>query len=155
MPFALLIIGAVLLISAVKGTTDSLFALVTKDFTNTSGRPSFIYWLVAILLIGGLGYIPKLKPVSVSLLGLVVLVLFLTRGDPTKAGGGFFEKFTAGLGTTTTAATPAPSAGVAASSAPSLVIGPGYPASGVGSITPSGDTLGNVPGLPMLSSLVH
>ena len=151
MPFALLIIGAVLLVAAVKGTTDSLFSLVVKDFT---GPQNFIYWMVAILLIGSLGYIPKLKPVSVSLLGLVVLVLFLSRGDPKYVGGGFFEKFTAGLGSTT-AATPAPSAGVAASSAPSLVIGPGYPASGVGSITPSGDTLGNVPGLPMLSSLVH
>lgn len=123
MPFALLIIGAMLLISSVKGTTDDLFALVVDDFT---GPQNFIYWMVAILLIGAVGYIPKLKPISVSLLGLVVLVLFVARGDPTKASGGFFEKFTAGLGATTKT-TAAPGAGVVASRESPLIIGPGSP----------------------------
>jgi|ERR1700674_5023947 len=99
MAFALLIIGAVLLISAVKNTSDGLFTLVRGDFT---GPQNFVYWMVSILIIGALGYIPKLKPLSIALLGLVVIVLFLTRGDPSKAGGGFFEKFTAGLGSTVT-----------------------------------------------------
>jgi hypothetical protein len=119
MPFALLIIGAVLLISAVKGTQEDLFALVRGDFT---GPQNFIYWMVAILLIGGLGYIPKIKPISVAFLSLVVLVLFLARGDPTKAGGGFFEKFTAGIGSSTNKVTDSTAAAAAAS------ISPGNPA---------------------------
>ena len=102
MAFALLIIGAILLVSAARGTTDGpdgLFTLLRGDFT---GQGNFIYWFVAILLIGMLGYIPKVKPISVAFLALVVLVLFLSRGDPSKAGGGFFEKFTQGLAKTTT-----------------------------------------------------
>ncbi len=103
MPFALAIIGIFLLVAAVRGTADGpngLFALVAGDFT---GPSSFVYWMVAILIIGALGYIPKVKPISTAMLGLVVLVLFLSKGDPSKAGGGFFEKFTAGLATTATA----------------------------------------------------
>lgn len=103
MPFALLIVGAFLLIAAARGTTDGpdgLFMLIAGEFT---GPASFAYWMVAILLIGALGYFPKAKPVSVAMLGLIIVVLFLSKGDPSKAGGGFFEKFTAGLATTTTA----------------------------------------------------
>jgi hypothetical protein len=107
MAFALLIIGAVLLISAVRNTVDGpsgLFALVRNDFT---GQANFIYWIAAILIIGAIGYIPKLKSLSVAMLGLVVLVLFLKKGDPTTGvGGGFFAQFVKGIGTTT-AATPA------------------------------------------------
>lgn len=102
MPFALLIIGAILLISAARGTTDGptgLFALVKGDFT---GPASFVYWMVAILVIGSIGYIPKVKPISTAFLGLLIVVLFLAKGDPSKAGGGFFEKFTQGLATTAT-----------------------------------------------------
>lgn len=102
MAFALLIIGAVLLIAAVRGTTDGpagLYALLVGDFT---GPANFVYWAVAILLIGALGYIPKLKTFSVALLSLVVLVLFLKKGDPSGVGGGFFSQLTTGLGSTTT-----------------------------------------------------
>lgn len=110
MPFALLIIGAFLLIAAVRGKTDGpdgLFALVAGDFT---GPASFVYWMVAILIIGSIGYIPKVKPVTTAFLGLLILVLFLAKGDPSKAGGGFFEKFTEGLASTTTAKAPATTA---------------------------------------------
>jgi hypothetical protein len=104
MAFALLIIGAVLLISAVRNTVDGpsgLFALVRNDFT---GQANFIYWIAAILIIGAIGYIPKLKSLSVAMLGLVVLVLFLKKGDPTTGvGGGFFAQFVKGIGATTTA----------------------------------------------------
>lgn len=100
MAFALLIIGAVLLIAAVRGTTDGpagLYALLLNDFT---GPANFVYWAVAILLIGALGYIPKLKTFSVALLALVVLVLFLKKGDPSGVGGGFFAQLSSGLAVT-------------------------------------------------------
>ena len=97
MAFALLIAGTVLLISAVRNTQGTLFTLLQGDF---SGPNNFVYWFVAILLIGALGYIPALKPISTAFLGLVVLVLILTRGNPQGIGGGFFSQFVQQIQTT-------------------------------------------------------
>jgi hypothetical protein len=91
MPFVLLITGAILLTASVRNTQDNLFALVRSDFT---GPNNFIYWFIAIFVIGSIGYIPKAKPVATMFLVLVVLVLVLTRGNPNTTGGGFFEQFT-------------------------------------------------------------
>ena len=117
MPFALLIIGAVMLVAAVKNTQSNLATLVKGDFTTQNGQPSFIYWLVAIFLIGAVGYVPKLKPISTAFLGLVVLVLFLAKGNPGATGGGFFSQFTNALSSTT-----APTSASVAST--NTVIGP-------------------------------
>lgn len=97
MPFALLIIGIVLLVASVRNTQNDLFTLVRGDFT---GSGNFIFWMISILIIGSVGYIPKLRPISVGFLILVVLVLFLTKGNPQGAGGGFFAQFTNALNTT-------------------------------------------------------
>lgn len=100
MPFTLIILGVVLLVAAVRGTQDDLFALVKGDLT---GPNNFIYWLVAILFIGSIGYIPKLRPLSITFMVLVVIVLVLARGNPNTSGGGFFQKFTDALKSTQTA----------------------------------------------------
>ena len=99
MAFALWSIGAVLLIAAVRDKVDGsqgLFTLVKGDFSG-----GYFYWVLAILVIGSIGYIPRLKTISNALLGLIVLVLVLTKGNPTAAGGGFFQKFTQGIGVDT------------------------------------------------------
>lgn len=100
MAFTLLIAGAILLIAAVRNTQGTLFSLLGNDFT---GPNNFIYWTLSILIIGSLGYIPKLKTLSTTFLILVILVLIVSRGDPTKATGGLFTKLTQQLGTTQTA----------------------------------------------------
>jgi len=108
MSFALFITGAVLLVASVKNTQDNLFALVQGDFT---GQNNFMYWFVSILVIGAVGYIEKLKPLSIAFLTLLILVLVLTRG-------GLFDKFTAAIGSTQSAtATPAVSSGMGAAPA--------------------------------------
>jgi hypothetical protein len=124
MPFALLIIGAVLLISAARGTVTTgpnggpgLFTLLESDFT---GQNNFVFWFVIILVIGAIGYVPKLKPFSVAFLTLVILVLFLKRGNPGSAGGGFFAQLLQGVGTTQTA-TPSVSTTGGSSSSSSLL----------------------------------
>jgi hypothetical protein len=127
MPFALLIIGAVLLIAAVRGQQDVLFGLLKNDFT---GQSNFIFWMAAILVIGAIGYIPKVKPISIAMLALVVIVLFLKKGDPSGLGGGVFAQFTSGLASTQTAAT----------------------ASGGGTVA---SPLGNLPSLPSITNLVQ
>lgn len=89
MPFAFLIIGITFIVAGVRGTDGDLVSLVKGDFTSENGKPSFIAWLVAILLIGALGYIEPIKPISRAFLVLVVVVLFLSNG-------GFFQKFIIG-----------------------------------------------------------
>lgn len=104
MPFVLLVMGSVLLIAGVRNTQTQLYGLLRNDFT---GPNNFIYWFIAILLIGALGYVPKLKPISDGFLILVILVLFLKKGNPaTNTGGGFFEQFLKQVKTTETKASP-------------------------------------------------
>ena len=91
MAFVLLIVGITLLVAAVQNTQGTLFTLLAGDFKQ------FIFWFVAIFLIGALGYIPKLKPLSTAFMALVILVLFLSKGK------GFFPQFTSALGTASTA----------------------------------------------------
>ena len=93
MAFALLIFGAVLLISGVRNTVDGpngLFALIKGDFT---GSNNFIFWFAAILIIGAVGLIDKLKPISTAFLVLVIVSMVLSNG-------GFFQLFTQGISST-------------------------------------------------------
>lgn len=76
MPFAFIIVGLVLLISGVKNTTGNLTTLVKGDFT---GSKNFIYWMLAILVIGAIGYIKPVQPLSRMFLVLVIIVLFLSN----------------------------------------------------------------------------
>lgn len=83
MPFAFLIVGLVMVIASVRGTSAQLFSLLKNDFTGTN---SFTAWLLAILAVGSLGYIKPLQPLSRGFLVLLVIVLLLSNG-------GFFEQF--------------------------------------------------------------
>lgn len=85
MPFALILVGVLLIVAAVRNTTDVLFTLVKQDFT---GPNNYTYWLASILLIGAIGYIKPLQPLSRIFLVLIVVVLVLTHG-------GLFDKFNA------------------------------------------------------------
>lgn len=86
MPFALLIVGIVLVVAAVRDKADVLFTLVKDDFISQPGKPSFMYWLAAILIIGAIGYIKPLQGLSRIFLALLVVVLVL-------AHGGLFDQF--------------------------------------------------------------
>ncbi len=94
MPFCLLFFGVLFLVAGVRGRTQQLNSLLVEDFT---GKNNFLYWVIAILLIGSVGYLPRVKPISDSFLLLVVLVLLLHTGNPKGEGGGFFEEFTKAL----------------------------------------------------------
>jgi hypothetical protein len=90
MPFTLLAIGLVLLVAAVRNTQDDLFALVKGDFT---GQKNFVYWILAFLVVGAIGRIPKLKPFSNAFLVLIIIVIFISNK-------GFFAKFQEAIGST-------------------------------------------------------
>jgi general stress protein CsbA len=80
MPFALLTIGVLLLVAGARGTQDDLFNLVKGDFTGSDKGQSYVHWIVAIVLIGALGYISALKNLSRAFLILVIVVLFIKNG---------------------------------------------------------------------------
>lgn len=92
MPFALLVVGLVLIISGVRGTQSDLFASVKGDFT---GSNNFVYWALSILVVGALGYVPTLRPLSRGFIVLIVVGLLFN-----KANGGFFNEFQSALAST-------------------------------------------------------
>ena len=89
MPFVFAFVGLVLIISGARGTSSDLVKLLKDDL---SGDGNFVYWMLSIAVLGALGYIDALQPLSRALLVLVVVVLILAES---KAGGagGFFVKF--------------------------------------------------------------
>lgn len=76
MPFVLLAIGIIVFVSGVQGTQSDLWQLVKGDFT---GKNSFLVWIAAIAIVGGLGYIKGLRPLSVAFMTLLLVVLFLAN----------------------------------------------------------------------------
>lgn len=74
MPFTFLFIGAVLVVSGVRGTSGDLWNLLKNDI---EGKPSFLPWIASILAIGSLGYIESVRTFSRAFLVLVIVVLFL------------------------------------------------------------------------------
>lgn len=88
MPFVILIAGIVLVVASVRDKQNDLFALLKGEF---SGSHSFMPWIVSLVLIGGLGYVKAIKPVTDAFLLLLIIVLFLSNG-------GFFAKLNNQLG---------------------------------------------------------
>ncbi|MDE2019968.1 MAG: hypothetical protein KGJ13_06520 [Patescibacteria group bacterium] len=76
MPYALILIGAVLVVSGVRNTQAQLWALIQNDFVGPGG---FIVWAAAIAVVGGMGYIPKLRPLSIAFMTLLLLVLVISN----------------------------------------------------------------------------
>lgn len=142
MPFALAIIGIVIFVTAIKGTTSTLFGLIKDDFT---GNGNFIYWVITILLIGSIGYVKALRPVANGFLALIMVVLFIGAGNK-----GFFAQFMSAIKspasncgqsdevTTTTEQ----ALGAAAAQAPGAGFGLTQPESTPGQIVPSPFAIG-------------
>jgi hypothetical protein len=84
MPFVFLIAGLGLLITAVRGTQATAFGLLKSEF---SGINSFAKWALAIFILGGLGYIKTIQPITRGLMILVLLAIIL------KNRGGLFSSF--------------------------------------------------------------
>jgi len=150
MPFVLIIIGLLFLISAVRGTQDYLAALIRSEFI---GQGSFTYWVVVIILVGAIGYVDKFKKVSTGLLALILISLFLTRSSPSAPGCSVLPKFLQDLGFTQKV----PSSTVSPSNFTGVTIGgpgtgPGVTI-GIGPQTPypyPGPTTGPVGGGPVI-----
>lgn len=83
MPFALVFIGLVMIVTGAKGTQSALGKQLVKDFT---GPGNFFYWFASIGVIGALGSIPGFKPFSRMFMTLIIVAMILRNG-------GVFDKF--------------------------------------------------------------
>jgi hypothetical protein len=93
MPFVLIVIGLALVVAGVQGNEAQLMQLIKADFAgNGTFKGSYFAWVVAIGVVGGLGYIQKIRPIANAFLVLVILVLFLSNR-------GFFAQFNNALQT--------------------------------------------------------
>lgn len=97
MPLALIIIGVVLFITAIRGTTDRLGVQIRKDFT---GPGNFLIWILALGSVGAVGYVKELRPISNAFLVLLLIVFILAAN---KGGKDFFSSLVTQItGTQTT-----------------------------------------------------
>lgn len=93
MPFIFIIFGAVLLVAGIQDTQGKLWTLVKGDFGGNGIANSYLSFAAVIFLIGLLGYVPKMRPISIGLMTLILLVVFLKAGNPnTGTGGGVFSQ---------------------------------------------------------------
>jgi len=65
------------LVAGIRNTYADLWNLVRNDFTSQGG---FLSWVAAIAIVGALGYVPKLKPLSVAFMTLLLIVLVISNG---------------------------------------------------------------------------
>jgi hypothetical protein len=80
MPLFILLIGAILVTVAIKGSQGTLFEALKEDV------PAFGVWAAAILALGVIGFVPGLKPVSRGLLALVIIVIIVNNYSKIMAG---------------------------------------------------------------------
>jgi len=86
MPFVLVIVGAILVVTAFNNSHGSLGQALQTDL------PGYFKWGAAIAAILGLGYVPGLKTASRWLLALVLLVIVLKNYSGIFAGFTSFAK---------------------------------------------------------------
>lgn len=99
MPFALIFIGLLFTIAGVRNTQSDfegnpgLYTLLREDF---GGKDSFAFWVVAVVAVGSIGYVTRLKSFSNWLLALIFIAMLLAEENK-NGSGGFFAKFTSAL----------------------------------------------------------
>lgn len=103
MPLALIVIGGIILLVAVRNTHADLGKLLVEDFTGSEGAVGFFVWLGALAFVGALGWVPALKTPSRILLAIIILGII---GSNT----GVFQRITEAIANppTQTAAKPDP-----------------------------------------------
>lgn len=82
MPFFLVFVGLICVVTAARNTHEAMGKQLVKDFT---GQKSFIMWAAAIGMVGVLGYASILKGFSRAFLGLILLALVLRNPGIFKA----------------------------------------------------------------------
>jgi len=74
MPFAFVFVGLVLVLTGIQDTYTQLGSQLRKDFNS-----GFSMWVLAILLIGSLGYIEPIRPISKAFLTLIIVAMLIAN----------------------------------------------------------------------------
>lgn len=82
MPFALIVIGLIMIVTGARGTYRQFAAQITADFT---GPGNFLYWIIGLGVVGAVGYIDSLRTFSRLFMTLILISMVL-------ANQGFFAK---------------------------------------------------------------
>jgi hypothetical protein len=99
MPFALVVIGLIMIITGAQNTHKAFGAQVVKDFQNGPNcnpmqgqfqNCGFIWWVSSLVAIGALGYIKPLEAFSRWFMALIIISIIL-------ANQGFFGKLQQGI----------------------------------------------------------
>lgn len=88
MPFVLLFFAIAFVVVGFRGTTKQFIGLLEQDFVSTDG---FLPWAVAVIAIGAVGYVPRIKPLSDAFLVLIIVVMLI-------ANKGFFSDLSTQFG---------------------------------------------------------
>jgi len=89
MPFALVIIGLIMIVTGARNTHVAFAKQVQSDFT---GQNNFLTWVVALGAVGSLGYVDKLRQLSHYFMALIIIGMLLSNR-------GFFAQFSKALAT--------------------------------------------------------
>lgn len=107
MPYALVIIGLLMIVTGIQNTYVQFAGQIQTDLT---GSKSFIVWIVALGSVGALGYISDLRTFSHYFMALILISMIL-------ANKGVFGQFQSALAAGPAVPTAAPAqASVSASS---------------------------------------
>jgi hypothetical protein len=88
-PFLIILVGAVVMITAFRDTHGSLATALETDI------PKFATWALAIVGVAAIGWVPGLRPISRWLLALVVVVLVVRNYDKLFPGFAALENLPA------------------------------------------------------------
>lgn len=84
MPFALVLIGLLMIVVGSKNTYREFGAELAGDF---SGPGNFTYWIGALGAMGAMGYVPALRNFSRLFMALILIAMVLSNR-------GFFQRLT-------------------------------------------------------------
>lgn len=91
MPLFILFVGILLTVVGINGKIPEFVGLVKDDFRPAGNIAGFHIWILAIFVVGSLGYIRSFKPVANAFLALLIIVMLLSNK-------GFFVNLKKGLG---------------------------------------------------------
>lgn len=77
MPFALVIIGLILILSGYQNTHAALGKQLAADFT---GEGNFFWWVLAIGVVGAIGYATRFQTASRMFMALILIAMVLKNG---------------------------------------------------------------------------
>ena len=86
MPIFLVLLGVALMLLAWQDNQGLFIEQVATDFIGANGQEGFAVWFLAILVVGGLGYVKPIQGFTRGIMGLVFLVILI------KGGTGFFSQ---------------------------------------------------------------